>query len=442
MLGGCATASSEGGGERPDRRAKRELADIATFRETGHSEAAVAGLNRLLKWLSEEGGTDALSAKTRAALDTELRATRVFTKEIGAKELAAAHPLAAEAELARLSPLLTAPELASARQEAAARIRAGGEQTCARLRAASQTPNWAIVVARYCAHFGDAGGPVVPSGAAPLTVSGAIKGLSGAQAELVRSRVAEWFRASLWTKAADTAVGRAGVTGTFEATFQHASVTLHAPYEAAVTTHTTDDRWQPAESFANTLRSVGLPASGDKTTTGTVTSVYAYDAEESRGSFHLDARVTFELDAGGPTVFDLRQAATVKTYDHDVTFEPAGIAPRHDAPPSADDWLLRELDRVGPAALKTLDRRFLSTFCARPAFELEDAARCLVVRPHKAALAAIAGTIGEDAERLAAVLGPPPPPRPLKQAAATPPRPRRGPAASSGATDDEEPAGE
>lgn len=237
---GCATAGSESGGERPDRRAKRELADIATFRESGHSEAAVAGLNRLLKWLSEEGAADALSAKTRAALDTELRATRAFTKEIGAKELASAHPLAAEAELARLSPLLTAPELASARQEAAARIRAGGEQTCARLRAAPQTPNWTIIVARYCAHFGDAA-PVVPSGAAPLAVSGAIKGLSGAQADLVRSRVAEWFRASLWTKAADTAVGRAGVAGTFEATFQHASVTLHAPYEAAVTTHTTDD---------------------------------------------------------------------------------------------------------------------------------------------------------------------------------------------------------
>jgi hypothetical protein len=346
-----------------------------------------------------------LSPKTRASLDTELAAARTFANEIGASEIAAARPLAADAELARVSPLLSAPELAPVRHDAEARVRAAGQQTCAHLRAAPQTPNWTIIVARYCAHFGEPAASAAPP--APLAVSGVIKGLSPAQANVVRSRVADWFRASMWSKAGDATAGRAGLAGTFEATIQHASVTLHAPYEASVTTHKTKDRTEGGEVLANAFRSIGARSGRPRR----LRSASSRDREDLRPRRHVRA---------GRDRSAARHAAFGR-YLARARARPRGACSAQDAEPTVS-----------------------SAFCAHPTFELEDAARCLVVRPQKAALAVVAGTIGESAERLATVLGPPPPPRPATPAGAAPPRARRAasPPASSGATDDEDPGSE
>jgi hypothetical protein len=405
------------------------------------TDAALAMLGGLLKDVDDWGGPSQLSGPAQDALRATVAGAQKVVRDVGAAALTSGRPLTVEADLARLSPLLRPAELAAARDDAAASIRTAGQQTCARLRASPASPNWALIVARYCAHFGDgAAPPLAASSPAPLAVAGGVAGLSRAGADLLRARLDEWLRASLWARVGDPPPARASMGGKFEVSFQRASVTLHAPYEATVTSHTTLDRNPLAEDLANAFRSVNLPAHGDATTRGQVTSVYAYDAEESRGRYSLNAQVTFDLGPGGPTVVNLRREENLKAYEHDVTFEPAGIFPRHDSIPSGEAWLPMQLDRARPLALRTLNRQFLATFCGRRTYELEDAARCLVVGPNAAATKTVAATIGDDEQRLTAILVPPPPPAPKENEPAARPAPRRrARPAQSGATDEENP---
>src|SRR6185295_15355579 len=111
----------------------------------------------------------------RASLDAELEAERSLVRDIGAKQVGGNRPLAAEAELTRLRPLLAHDELVEARDAADTRVRDAGRRTCTRLQSgAAEASHLAVLVTRYCAHFGVAYEGPPPLGPSTFEITGTV----------------------------------------------------------------------------------------------------------------------------------------------------------------------------------------------------------------------------------------------------------------------------
>jgi hypothetical protein len=409
-----------------DHAATRELSEMASFRANGHVDAALASLDRLLKQLAEWGGPGALSRASRAALDREVEASRAFVRNVGADACGAGHPLAAQAELARLAPLLAHAELADARDAATARVRDTGRQVCARVqgKVSSNAPNahFGVVVARYCAHFDVTfEPPPLTDGLATFELTGAVSGPAKGATERVHARVGDWLRASAWYERGGRGSARGSVQGKLEATVEHRTVQLHAPYHDRIVTET-----------GTTEKSAALPtelrAFLDKNSATSVTEVdrdYAYEAEEHRGHYDLGVKVTLDLGAA-PVTFTLQRVENLKGYEHSAAFAPAGVEPRHETVPSPDEWLDRQLERMSTKAIAVLNHKFVATYCAPGATSLEDASRCVAAGQRTpAAVRAVAEAFGENADQLLPLLRPPAPPAPPGARAPAPkPKPR------------------
>ena len=404
-----------------DREAETQLAQIASFRSTGHGDAALGILDRLLKERAAWGGADTLPKHRRAAFDAELRAMNDVVEGIGAAQLSAGHPLAAEVEARRLDPVLTHVELAAARTELLARIKAGGQEICQRMQqtVSPEMPHWGLALSRYCAHFEVTFAPPSPTRApSAFVLEGILTGLTADQAAAFRERVQDWLKASLWYDPRGAATGRGKVAGRIETSFQHQTVTLHAPYEDTVTSHAIEG----SKSIADNPLSVFTRQS---TSTTNMDRVFTYDAEELRGRYGLEAKVSFDLSAPQPVAFELRHVDNIKAYDHDVTFEKAGISPTHDHLPSGVSWLESQLDRMSTRVVAALNHRYVASYCAQLAYSLDDAARCLMAgQKPAAAWKLIDDGLGGEAERALPILRPPPPaPAAIKPTRARPPRP-------------------
>lgn len=432
---GCATSGGDETGA-ARKTVNGQLSDIAAFRASKHTEAALAALDHLLKQLAAEGGVDALAPKTRSAFERELEASRAFVSQIGMKEAAAGHPLAAEAELAHLAPLLAHPELADATKAAKERVREAGKATCARLQTAatSDAPYWAGSVSRYCAHFDVAFTPPAPARELPsLVVEGALTGVSSQQAIVVSARVQDWLQASLWTEPGAPPRGRAKLSGKVESSSQSGPVTLHASYEDTVVSHAINGQGSVEEN------PIGRYFGQERTASATMDRVFTYDAEEARGRYSISADVSLDLGDAKPVTFSLRRTDNLKAREHDVTFEKAGIVPVHERLPSTEAWLDAQLERMSKGVLTVLNRRFIALHCSKASYDLDEAARCLIAgQKPSPAVAVVSEALGEDADRAAAILRPAPP-SPPKAAAPARPGPRKASPRPSGAQDDENP---
>lgn len=425
LIVGCATTGGESG-------VTRELANVKSFRASGHIEASLAALDGVLKRVHSQGGPETLSPTERASLETELEGTRAFVREIGAKEAAAGQPLAAEAALARLAPLLAHDEVADAKKAASARAREAGSATCTRMQATvtPDAPHWGLVVSRYCAHFGATfEPPPLTASVGGIDVSGAVVGMTPAQTQALSARLDDWLRASLWYEGGGGAKAKATVQGKIETSFSHQSVTRHAPYRERITTETVGgyNAPPPPGSFARTVQPFLSP--GVATSTTEVDRVYAYDAEEHRGHYGITAKVSLDVGGAAPLTFTLQRVENLKAYEHDADFGPAGLQPDHQSVPSADEWLQRQYDRMATRLVLFLNHRFVAANCTTGLEALDAAARCALAGQRPAvAIATLSAAIGEDAQRAMPVLRPPPPPPPPAPRAArkpAPPAPKR-----------------
>jgi hypothetical protein len=437
VAAGCATGSL-GSDRAPDESIESQLAQTASFRASNHRDAALAALDRVLKRVNHQGGPQTLSPDTRAALNTEIVGANETVRVAVHGPLAAGQPLAAEAALARLAPFLSDALMAPYRQEAAEAIRKTGQQTCARLQGtvSSETPYWALGVSRYCAHFGTSFAP--PPRATALRsfeVTGTLAGLSAEQAAVLRDSVADWLRASLWFDADGQAIGRGTIDGSYGASFKRQTVTLHAPYKQRVGVYSSSI--VPPQQ---TYDARGVPIYNNPTSSSwgvaMVDQTFAYDAEEVRGDYTFTASVNLDVGAAAPVSLAMRRAQGIKGYQHDVTFEPGGIVPRHDDLPSARQWFQEQVAAMWGKAVWALNRKFIDAHCKRESYAPDEAVRCVVAgQQPTAALAALTQAIGEDARPLVPILQPPPPPKP-EAPAKIPTRARK---AQSGAVDDEDP---
>lgn len=437
LAAGCATGTL-GADRAPDESIDTQLAQTASFRASNHRDAALAALDRVLKRVSQQGGPQTLSPSTRAALDTEIRGADETVRAAVNGPLAAGQPLAAEAALARLAPLLATAQLTPTRQAVADTIQKTGQQACARLQGtvSPEAPYWGLGVSRYCAHFGTSFAPPPrPAALGSFEVTGTLAGLSAEQAAVLRDNVADWLRASLWFDAEGKAVGRGTIGGNYGASFRRQTVTLHAPYKQRVGVYNTSIVPPPQTYDARGIPQTNNPLSSSWGV-AMVDQTYAYDAEEVRGDYTYDALVKLEVGTSVPVSLAMRRAQGIKGYEHDVTFEPAALVPRHDDLPTAQQWFQQQIAAMWGKAVWALNRKFIDAHCKRESYGPDEAVRCVAAgQQPAAALAALAQAIGEDARPLVPILQPPPPPKseaPVKI-------PARARAKQSGAVDDEDP---
>jgi hypothetical protein len=404
-----ATACATTGGNDRDAEATRELTAIASFRASHHDEAALAGLDRLLRRLDASGGASTLSPATRAALDAELAAARAFIGGIGAKDGDAGRPLTAEAALARLAPLLAHAELADATALARGRTREAGRATCARLQATVEpaTAYWGLVVRRTCEHFGVAyESPPLVGAISKLELDGAVVGLTPEQVELLRARVAGWVRSSLWYEATGQATARGTVHGKVVVSFEHRAVTRNVPYRDEIVTSTS----AVGTSFG---RRGPVVAHGIGVTK--IDRVFTYDAEEHRGHYGMTTKVLLDLGAPEPLRFTLQKVENLTAYEHDSTFPKAGVQPNHEKVPSTDEWLAYQLDRMSARAVLHLNRKFVTLHCRGETASLDEAARCALAEQQPTPVrATLSEALGEDAQLLVPILHKPAPAKPRK----------------------------
>ena len=411
-----------------DRFVNEELTRIRAFRAGGHHEAELAEWERLLKQVDGWGGHGALSPEWQAALSAEASISSETMVRLVDVDLGAGRPLAAEALLGQFKPLLAHSEFGQARATAGGKIRGKGQEICARLQttAAADTPSWGLIVTRYCGHFGSTGFMPAPGAPAPsMELAGTVKGMSNEQVAKLRARVAEWVQASLWNDPSAGEAGRGTIGGTIggvvESSFRRATVTLHVPYEDTITT--------------SVVGTVGRQTAFGYGSTK-VTREYAYEAEEVRGDFGMNVSVHLELPARASVTLKLKRAEGVKGYEHDVSFEPAGISPRHDRVSTTEEWVDAQLDGFATRVTWALNRKFLKTYCARPQYTVEEAAHCFMVgQKPPAAMAVLTGALGDKVESALEILRPTPPPPEARKTAPTRPAPKT----QSVPADDEDP---
>ena len=383
-----------------DHAARRELDEAGGFRAAGHAEAALAALDRLLKQLSDWGGADALSAELRPRLDAEVAAGSAFVAQIGADEAAAGHALAAEAELARLAPLVAHAELAAAATQAEARPRDAGRATCARLQATvtPAMPHWGLAVSRYCAHFDVTfAPPPLTSAVGKLSIEGAVTGMTPTQSATLNDQLSSWVASSLWHEPTGRATARANVVGKIESSFHSQTVTLRVPYRERMVT-----RRDGTTAVKRSRRE------------------YVFDAEEHRGHYGMTAQIS--VDVGAPLSFTLQRVDVLTAYEHDASFPEADIRPTHDDVPSTDAWLRAQLEAMTAEVVFYLNRRFVAISCTSRLDTLEAAARCaLAGQTPAAAVATLRRALGEDTDGALTLL------RPAPTAATKSPRPAAPP---------------
>jgi hypothetical protein len=141
-----------------EREVELRCANVDTILRGERSGDALGMLEILLSEIGDWGGIDRLSPPLRTRLDVSIKKATGFVTSLAD---AAPQPLAAELAVERGAPGELPGPLASARQEARTRVKVSGQKNCSRLRAMSppETPSWNLVVARYCAHFGQGDAP-------------------------------------------------------------------------------------------------------------------------------------------------------------------------------------------------------------------------------------------------------------------------------------------
>ncbi|MDB4955931.1 MAG: putative lipoprotein [Myxococcales bacterium] len=94
-------------------------------------------------------------------------------------------------------------------------------------------------------------------------------------------------------------------------------------------------------------------------------------------------------------------------FDHDVTFEPAGVVPQRANLMTHAAFALREEVRLRDALRSGLDEQYAKLYCSASTYTLEQAAACAYLDPKRtppAARAVLAATFGQDEPYLATVI--------------------------------------
>ena len=376
--GACDEARQRAVGERLDH--------LARLRAQGLSASALASLAELdqILRLTERNPLPAGSDASRKVSD-ELAHARAAL-ESDAKVLLD-RPLACEDYWDKRRATLQRPPLKATMNAAEAAIRGAGRNACARLRAtmSGDGPYWAVLVARYCAHFGEQDTTTRPT-AARIEIAMETKDVAPAQEEIVRQSIRRAFRQSKWNGSPDPITVEAAVTGTYRYTQSDQTVVLHGSY------------------LGHHLAYPAVPLGGPVMVV-LQTVDFPYEVKDHWGRYEADLTLRLFLPGqDAPLRLDLRKAESLHGRDHNVTCEPAGIHPVHQGIPTADAWLSMELGAFAGGLQRALDGVWVQAYCQASTYTTNEAARCFLAgQSNETVREGLGKALGEDPQAIGRV---------------------------------------
>jgi hypothetical protein len=446
-------------GRRDDARA-RALVALATrvwqLRVTARDETALAAFGDLLA--RRHAWPDPTDPAVERAIAREVTATSLRLR--GEIQLVARdQPLAAERQLAKRRGQLAFSELDALWASLAGDVRSAGQATCRATAPADPdpAPYLARLTAAYCAHFEiplePAALPEIFGGA---SIEGVISGMTPEQRAHLDTILDGLLRRTPWVHAAAGAARRAPLTlaGTQAVAYSYVEVERRAPWSESVSYSEQESYQEPyQESYQETYQepyTVQVPytdyrtetyscgfGSSYQTCTRSVSStsyrtetqyrtawrtayrtayrtawrtvtrtrleprVFSYQAVERIGNYSGSWNLAIDLGTG--TRLDVRVANTDRQvgYDHDASFPAAGVTPSRAHLPSFDDWFARLLEQLSATLPQRLTEHWATTFCQRPTFTSETAARCAYGgRVPEAARRELGRLFGKDVDRV------------------------------------------
>jgi hypothetical protein len=390
-----------------------------------------------------------------APVEREARAASAEVERRLHPLLAADAALSAEGVLAEERAIADEPETLAARARMDAAVAAVGARRCAAMNATvkSESPYWGWLVARYCEHFGVAGAvPVLPFSVAGIEITGAVDGASGPAGQAVVAGLRRAVHGTPWYSPAAAAQASARLAARYGVNQQHVPVTLTAAWTESVPYTTTVSRrvpyqvpYQASETYFDqvpytTLESESYPCGFGRnhrtcTRSRTVTRyrsqmrtrwvtrhrteyrtvydtvtryrieprVFSYPGVRHDNTYALNGTLAIALPEGAPVQVALDGSELLSGVSHDATFLAAGVAPTRPELPSADGWLLANVDRLVARVSRDLREAWSDRFCRDAGAGLEPAARCLYGRqPAAAATGVLRAELGPEADALAA----------------------------------------
>jgi hypothetical protein len=131
--------------------------------------------------------------------------------------------------------------------------------------------------------------------------------------------------------------------------------------------------------------------------------VFSYPAERHESNYALHGTLAVTLPAGVAVELALDGSELLSGVSHDATFLAAGVAPTRPELPSADGWLLANIDRLVARVSRGLRDAWTDRFCRDAHTGLEPAARCLYGRqPGSAATETLRAALGPEGDAIAA----------------------------------------
>ncbi len=344
--------------------------------------------------------------------------------------------LSAESVVHQHQFLLRFAEMQSLRNELWGAARSSGKATCERIRpnAKSSEPYLTNVLARYCLHF-DAPGPPVPKlpdavGGVRTSVDVARMG-PGANGELAGA-LESALAASPWWAEGGPKAAELSVRGSTDFNENRRTMMLSAPWEESVPyteqvkktveesvpvteceAYEESDPSTPGHKVSR-LREVTKSKTKtrevyvEETRYRNVPRSFDYQALviERRASYSAKALLSVGADAvaaSGQEAADHRSG-----YQHDVTFEPAGVRPQRPQFIPVEDWYRGNQNALVGRFRESLFESYRAKFCSVASPSLEEAARCARAGEGvaKESLQSLVPLLGEDAFEVPRVVGP------------------------------------
>ena len=429
-----------------NRVLEQVLVEAASARAANRTAAWLEAVDRALTTYNANKFT--LEPSLRSRYVAEVRAADLHVKSGVVTTLTAAdRPLRAE-EALRDMPLMRHPEMSQTRAELSAEITRAGRRTCDRLstEAAPDVPYWAWAIDRYCHHFGGAltSLPTPPHARGGIEVVGSVQGTDAAETTALRGRVASWFSKSRWYASGSPARAAAAIEGHNAATFDTRRVSFDRPWSERVPytaiEHGTEAYQEPYRHHEHYTESQPYTASVSEsypcgrstcTRTRTVTRyrqvsrtrvvtrwrtayrpttrivtryrdeprVFHYEADEVRAAYSSNLVVRIDLGGGvEPLVVAVQRESTGSGIAHDVSFDPAGVAPSRPNLASRADFFSQQTGALERQMFASFAQHHARVFCTQVR-GVDEAARCLYgnAKPPPAVADAFASKLGEDA---------------------------------------------
>lgn len=382
-----------------------ELFFVQTVRAAGADPTGKLAM--LLDQRDAWGGDGAAALADAIAFEVSAESVRIAS-EVDARS---GHdgPLAGEAVARGYEKLLARKDFASVREAIRVQLAEAGARRCTQLEAASDTPYWRTLTARYCGHWAVVRAvPSLPDHDRGVAIDGAIAGESTDELAALRGALQAAFAKSAWYAPTGALEASASVGGRVDAAFSSREVTLTAswteqvPYTDYETTQESyQEPYDDTETYEEQVPSTEDVPCGDttcpqtvfhsETRTRTVTKyrtawrdvttpvtkvrdephVEDYAAVERTGTYASELHV----ETGG-VVASVAHSTSASGYDHDVTIGAAGVSPQRANLPTHEQFAAREHQALADQLVEQLDSEYSRRFCTRPEFTLEQAAEC------------------------------------------------------------------